>query len=84
MARSQRAGNLTEHTKGITAKRKEDKTEEILAMKRSQPERNLGYQSTGEVYTIFRSGNGWGNVSALPSDLCTLGVNMVPAVMMTQ
>ena len=52
-AKSQRAGNLTNHATETVDERKEDKTEEDEARNRSHPERNRVEQATGEVDIIF-------------------------------
>ena len=83
-ARSQRAGNLTNHATGTVAEIEEDKTEEDEARNRYQPERNRVEEATGEVYIIFEGGNNWGNNSAPLSAPHTLGIPGGDGVTMTQ
>ena len=47
-----------------SVRREEDKTEENVASKCSQPEKNRVDQATGEAGNIFDGGNGWGKNSA--------------------
>ena len=47
-------------------------------------EMNPVEQATGEVKTIFGGGNGWGNKSAPPLALCTLGIPRGAVMMITQ
>ena len=83
-ARSQRAGNLTKHASGTVDEREGEEIEDNAEGKCSHPSRYCVEQATGEVDTIFRGGDVWGNNSVLLSALHTLGVLGGDGVMMTQ
>ena len=78
------AENLTIHAMGTTSKREEDKTEDNAEGKRYHMARIQVDQAMGEIDTIFRGGNGWGNDIVQPSAPCMLGITRGAAVKMTQ
>ena len=73
-ARSQRAVNLSGHATGTANECEDDKAEENTARNRTRPLGNPVEQVTGEVETIFRGGNIWGNKRALPPTPHKLGI----------
>ena len=83
-ARSQRAVNLSGHATGTANECEDDKAEENTARNRTRPLGNPVEQVTGEVETIFRGGNIWGNKRAPPPTPRKLGIPGVASVIITQ